>query len=155
MPTSWAIMSTKVIHKKAKHLEFFRISQSFLSYELINYGLFPNQSGSYIDHSWPNDIIASSSGWLVSRDRCREVSYMRGRCLYFGSSFFAFVTTFDIVNLCFFLFSNEIFLLSRVSNLTQPDGLFNPLSYENQVSEMLCRASNQIFKVRGLKSVGK
>jgi hypothetical protein len=67
----------------------------------------------------------------------------------------AFVTTFNFVNLSFLSFSSETFLLIRVSNLTQPDGLFNPLSYDNQVSEMLCRASNQIFKVRDLKGVGK
>ena len=52
-------------------------------------------------------------------------------------------------------FSNQTVLLNRVNNLAYPNGLFNPLSYNNQVSEMLCRASNQLFKVRSFKRCWK
>ena len=55
----------------------------------------------------------------------------------------------------FLPFPAKTVFLNRVSNLTYPNGLFNPFSYNDQVSEMLREASNQVFKVRGLESVDK
>jgi len=65
--------------------------------------------------------------------------------------FLVIVATFDIVNLNFLPFSSEAFLLIQVSNFTQLNSLFNPLNYNNQVTEILCKTFNQVFKVQGFK----
>ena len=87
------MITCKVIHKRAKHSaiidwNFWNLPIIPLLQMSLQGYLSSSQLRSHMDQFWPNDPVASSSGQLISR------------CLCFGSFFFfAFVTTFDIVNL--------------------------------------------------------
>jgi hypothetical protein len=80
MLTSWAMITSKVIYKMAKHVAI--INWNFWNLPIVPLlrtplqGLLSNSRlRSYVDQSWSSDTIASSSGWLISRCLCFDSSF--------------------------------------------------------------------------------